>query len=855
MFTTLLLAFILCEMHTATSQEPKICCDFERQHKVAIESDPRLRAAFEAALPEWKTQSAADAPGRYIIPVVFHVYGSAFNSGSKVTLQRVEDALKKTSEDFRGMTLDYNQSDPSSRFEEIKKPLNVEFRLAKIDPTGRPCTGVNFYPDRAGFGNGSGYDDEIRKYAWDNTKYMNVYILRDLYNDGDYYNSGVAWLPNAYMTKMNTARVVYNGSYLGINTTENFRRVLTHEFGHFLGLLHTFDGGCAYPNDEIDDTPPVAKPQWPKNTVNCEGKYTDWENFMNYTDAYRHFTTDQVALMEYYLSRPNGRRSLWQPANLVATGVEDGHIDAPAVLATSPSAGFWEEHYDGSVEGTMVFTGMYGRSFAKTGTMEPGVDYVVADLPEGLVSILTIQSNVSATLTIAGAAHRHDKAHSVEDVTVTLKAAMLAGEGEIADESFTTRVMFEDDPDSFCMFDVRWRQYAYIQKIDFAGMVFEPAYDGKSYKNYIGEVVAGFEAAGKTYTLRATVANFDSEDTDPYSLRLWIDWDNNYILSPSELIGTKQIERIGAPGTLHELTFDVTVPQDFPAGTMIGFRLMLHFTIGNEGQDPCGIIDNGDVHDYSAKIGAPRTPAAPPAEYCLPEFQYHTYAYISKVEMNGMENNTHSTSRPGSIESFTEDETKHISLEKGKTYDMRITYRNIDSHPDDTYTVRACIDWNGDDKYTGDESQKKRIDAIGRPEQETTASFSFTVPDHALSDKPLHARAFIHYGSGMAGEIPCSAVENGQCEEYLVFVSESANAIRDPSRSDDDLSLRLENGILRLEHPYRMTGYRLFGIDGGLIRKEERAAASIDMTSYPKGIYILRIKTTDGDIVRKIVLK
>lgn len=49
--------------------------------------------------------------------------------------------------------------------------------------------------------------------------------------------------------------MVYNGSYIGSNTSENFRRVLTHEFGHFMGLHHTFEGGCNYPNDGIEDTP------------------------------------------------------------------------------------------------------------------------------------------------------------------------------------------------------------------------------------------------------------------------------------------------------------------------------------------------------------------------------------------------------------------------------------------------------------------------------------------------------------------------------------------------------------------------------------------------------------------------
>lgn len=68
---------------------------------------------------------------------------------------------------------------------------------------------------------------------------MNVYIMKDLYADGDLYNSGcLGFLDNWNDVGQFGTWVVYNGSYIGSNTSENYRRVLTHEFGHFMGLHH-----------------------------------------------------------------------------------------------------------------------------------------------------------------------------------------------------------------------------------------------------------------------------------------------------------------------------------------------------------------------------------------------------------------------------------------------------------------------------------------------------------------------------------------------------------------------------------------------------------------------------------------
>ena len=78
----------------------------------------------------------------------------------------------------------------------------------------------------------------------------------------------------------------------------------THEVGHWLGLLHTFENGCAAPGDEVDDTAAQADG---KNVFSCDSSLNTCaaagkdpvHNFMSYGDdkCLSRFTKGQASRM------------------------------------------------------------------------------------------------------------------------------------------------------------------------------------------------------------------------------------------------------------------------------------------------------------------------------------------------------------------------------------------------------------------------------------------------------------------------------------------------------------------------------------------------------------------------------
>jgi hypothetical protein len=120
----------------------------------------------------------------------------------------------------------------------------------------------------------------------------------------DFNYLGIAQFPWDYAKNSGTdgVRVHYGSLPGGPIPNYNLGETATHEVGHWLGLYHTFQGGCTELNDEVADTPAQSSPTTgcPEGRDSCDLPGLDpIENYMDYSydSCYTEFSPGQSSRM------------------------------------------------------------------------------------------------------------------------------------------------------------------------------------------------------------------------------------------------------------------------------------------------------------------------------------------------------------------------------------------------------------------------------------------------------------------------------------------------------------------------------------------------------------------------------
>mgnify|MGYP002631572803 FL=1 len=267
-----------------------------------LEYERANQLLFEDASGQF--ENAARGGGVRTLPVVVHIVHA--NGPENISDGLVLDGIAELNLRFRNEApfYDVNGTD-----------VQIEFCLATVDPSGNATNGITRTVSSntdivwtTGPENDEALKNTVR---WDPHLYLNLWVIRDIASLNGLV--GYSSFPSSLTSYPGVDGIVVQYNFFNNN-------ILAHEVGHYLGLYHTFEGGCTNYNclldgDNVCDTPPDGTDDFacPANSCSTDMQDTsgynpfvvdmeDAPNYMDYTACRISFTAGQSNRMNSALT-------------------------------------------------------------------------------------------------------------------------------------------------------------------------------------------------------------------------------------------------------------------------------------------------------------------------------------------------------------------------------------------------------------------------------------------------------------------------------------------------------------------------------------------------------------------------
>ena len=341
------------------------------------------------------------------IPIVFHVVHN--NGDENISDAQIHESILQLNEDFAAINPEISDVHPN--FTSLIANVGLEFKLAELDPTGEPTTGINRIQSDLTY---NGSDLALKQMIqWDPTMYLNIWVVHS--SDGG-NGSAFAYYP----ADVEGSGSIYDGvvsSYWAVGRTETavwtHYKILTHEIGHWANLKHTWgdqsgnqsNEGCAF-DDAVDDTPnTIGNSGCDLEASSCDSQ-DNVQNYMDYSNCSNMFTNGQKTRMLASLnSEVGGRSNLWTIENHNLVFIQESYLPRLVYNAQSFSESVSN---NGNINST-VGVELIDLNFSSTGNLTEGVHFTTANLPEGTsISVLVVDS-MHAEITLSGSVENHSE--------------------------------------------------------------------------------------------------------------------------------------------------------------------------------------------------------------------------------------------------------------------------------------------------------------------------------------------------------------------------------------------------------------------------------------------------------------